>query len=124
MSKDLPMIKKEGIFTKIKKWVKRLVGKEEIIIEPVQEITKDDIEKIKEDSFREGLKVKSKDVILFLQKQLESKQIQISDLTEEQMDEMIELYETQIIENKKILERKDKIIKDYEVKYIKIKKGV
>lgn len=40
------------------------------------------------------------------------------------MDEMIELYETQIIENKKILERKDKIIKDYEVKYIKIKKGV
>ena len=106
MNNDLPMIKKEGIFIKIKKWFQKILKKEEVIVEPVQEITKEEINKIKEDSFREGLKVKSKDVILFLQKQLESKQIQISDLTEEQMDEIIELYETQIAEIDVLIEQK------------------
>lgn len=116
MNKDLPMIKKEGIFTKIKKWFERLFGKEEVIVETVQDITKEDIQRIKEDSFREGLKVKSKDVILFLQKQLESKQIRISDLTEEQMDEMIELYETQITEIDIIIEQKKNRINKFKNK--------
>ena len=116
MNKDLPMIKKEGIFTKIKNWLKRLIGKEETIIESVQEITTSELKKIKEDSFREGLKVKSKDVILFLQKQLESRHILISDLTDEQMDEIIELYKTQIVEKEKIIKEKKEKINNYKNK--------
>lgn len=116
MNKDLPMIKKEGIFTKIKKWFKKLFVKEEIVVEPVQEITKEDIQKIKENSFREGLKVKSKDVIMFLKRQLEENKIQLIDLTEEQLLELIDLYEIQIEEKDKIIEKNNKLISQYKNK--------
>lgn len=111
MNKNLPMIRNENIFTKIKRWFRKLLGKDEVIIETVQEITENATNEEKEDRFRESLKVKSKDVILFLQKQLESNQIRISDLTDEQMDEMIELLTMQIKEQKKIIE-KTNIIKE------------
>jgi len=116
MNCNLPIIKKEGIFSKIKKLINRILGKEEIIIEPVQELTKEDIEKIKKDSFREGLKVKSKDVILFLQRQLEEKKIQLTDLTNEQLEELIELYERQIREKKEKIEQNNKKIEIYKNK--------
>ena len=119
MNNNLPMIKKEGIFVKIKNWFKRLIGKEEIIVEPVKEYTKNEIEEIKKDSFREGLKVKSKDVILFLQKQLEEKKIKILDLTEEQLQEIIELYENQTneIKNKtqQIINKTEQIKRKYNI---------
>ena len=119
MNNNIPMIKKEGLFTKIKSWFKRLIGKEEIIIEPVKEYTKNEIEEIKKDSFREGLKVKSKDVILFLQKKLEEKKIQISDLTDEQLEEMVELYNNQTneIKNKtqQIINKTEQIKRKYNV---------
>ena len=105
MNNNMPMIKKEGLFTKIKSWFKRLFAKEEVVIESFQEPVKNEIEEIKKASFKEGLKVKTKDIILLLQRQLEEKQIQISDLTDEQLEEMIELYENQIQDKKKILKQ-------------------
>ena len=119
MNRNIPMIKKEGIFSKIKNWFKRLLGKEEIIIEQAKEYTKSEIEEIKKDSFKEGLKVKSKDVILFLQRQLEEKKIQISDLTDEQVEEMIELYENQTKEIKnrtqQIINKTEQIKRKYNI---------
>ena len=83
-----------------KNWFKRFFAKEEVVIESFQEPVKNEIEEIKKASFKEGLKVKTKDIILLLQRQLEEKQIQISDLTDEQLEEMIELYENQTNEIK------------------------
>lgn len=111
MNRNVPMIKKERIFSKIKNWFKGLFSKEEIMIEPVQEYTKSDIEEIKEASFKEGLKIKSKDVILFLQKQFESNEIKLTDLTDEQLEEMLKLYEFQIKEKKELLKNYDQKIK-------------
>jgi len=109
MNNNLPMIKKEGIFTKIKNWIKRLLGKEEITIEPAQELSRpQNIQETKKCSFKKDLKVKSKDVLLFLQRQLENKEIPISDLTDEELDKMIELCKIQIEE----MENKIKNIKN------------
>ena len=41
MNNNLPEIKREGIFTKIKKWFKSLLGIGKIIEEPVQEAIKE-----------------------------------------------------------------------------------
>jgi len=113
MENNLPEVRKEGIFTKIKNWFKGLFSREKVIERPVQEDIKeinDSVEEIKNDSFKESIKAESKDRILFLQRQLKEKQIEISDLTDEELDEMIELYETQIEEKEKILKQyKDKL---------------
>ena len=36
MNNNMPMIKKEGLFTKIKSWFKRLFAKEELIINAIK----------------------------------------------------------------------------------------
>lgn len=113
MNKNLPMIKKEGIFSKIRNLIKRLLGKENVIIQPIQEFLEEDIQKIKENSFKEGLKVKSKEIILFLQRQLEEKKIQLTDLTNEQLEELIELYDNQIKETKEKIDQNKRKIEKY-----------
>ena len=108
MNINLPQIKKEGAFTKIKNWFKGLFAREKVTEQPVQEAIKEinnSVEEIKNDSFKASIKVESKDRILFLQRQLKEKQIEISDLTDEELDEMIELYEAQIEEKKEILKK-------------------
>lgn len=109
MNKNLPEIKREGIFERIGRWFRKLFKKEEVIIEePVQtamdEIDKQ-VEEIKKVSFRESIQVESKDKILALQRKLKEKQIEISDLTDEELDEMIELYKKQIGEKKNKLKQ-------------------
>lgn len=109
MNSNLPQIRRDGIFTKIKNWFKNLFRKEKVIIEEpihttIQEIDKQ-VEEIKKNSFKENLQIESKDKILMLQRKLKEKQIEIADLTDEELDEMIELYRKQILEKKKQLEQ-------------------
>ena len=104
MNTNLPEIKKESVFGKIKNWFKKLFGAKEIIEEPVQEATKDinnSVEEIKKSNFKQSLQVESKDKILAFQRKLKEKQIEISELTDEELDEMIDLYKGQIKIKKK-----------------------
>lgn len=99
MNRNLPQIKKESIFLKLKNWFRKLFSIGEIIEEPVQEAIREidsNVEKIKKSNFKEVLQVESKDKILALQRKLKAKQIEIADLTDEELDEMIELYKNQI----------------------------
>jgi len=110
MNNNLPQIKKEGIFTRISNWLKKLFGHIEIIESPVEENVEEKNINQRE-NFRDSIKVKNKDVILFLQKKLKENQISISDLTDEQLEEMIELYEAQVEEKRNILKNyKDKLL--------------
>jgi len=101
---NLPMIKKEGIFYKIKKWLKNLFNREKVIESKIEELTNP--EKIDKSTFIESIKVKSNDVILSLQIKLEKGEIGIKDLSDDELDEMIELYNKKIEDKKKILEHK------------------
>lgn len=114
MNSELPMKIKDGILQKIKRWLQGLFKKEIAISTKVKKMEKEDNELLKKDSFRESLAVESKEAILFLQRQLEEKKIKISDLTENQKDELIEIYEFQIEELKKNIEQKNKLLKKYE----------
>lgn len=108
MNNNLPEIKKEGIFTKIKNWFKKLFSKDEIIVEPIEEAIREinhNIDEINKEDFKKSLQIQSKDRILALHRKLKEKQIEIADLTDEELDELIELYK------KKIKEKKDKIRK-------------
>jgi len=120
MNNNLPEIKREGIFTRIKNWFKGLFGIGEIVEEPVQEAIKEidkEVGEIKKDTFKESLQVESKDKILALQRKLKEKQMEIADLTDEELDEMLELYKNQIKE-------KENKLRNYRNKIIKNKKGV
>lgn len=108
MNTNLPEIRKEKVFTRIKKWFKNIFGIGEIIEEHIQEVVNQE-----KNDFREELKVKSKDVILALQRKINEEQMEISELTDEQLDEMIELYQSQI-------EEKEKRIRFYKQKLMKI----
>lgn len=119
MNNNLPQIKKEGMFVKIKNWFKKIFANKDTVEKQIQENVeekRDSLEEINKDSFKDFIKVESKDRILFLQRQLEEKQIEISDLTDEELDEMIQLYESQI-------EEKEKILKQYKDKLKKTKEG-
>lgn len=116
MNNNLPEIKKESFFQKFKNWFKRLFIKEEIIIEdPIKDAINEiseSIDDIKRNKFIDEIKVESKDEILSLQRKLKEKQIEIADLTDEQLDEMIELYKEQIQYKKdKLKKYKNKIKK-------------
>jgi len=102
MNNNLPEIKREGLFTKIKNWFKRVFNKEEIVEEAITEINHN-VEEFKKEDFKKSIQIESKDKILALHRKLKEKQIEIADLTDEELDEMIELYK------KKIKEKKDKL---------------
>ena len=105
MNNNSLMIKKENIFYKIKKWFKNLFGKDEIIEQEIDE--SNEINRLTERmSFIDSIKVESKDVILSLQKKLKSEDIRIEDLTDQELYEMIELYQKQIEEKKNSLENR------------------
>lgn len=99
MNNNLPEIRREGIFTKIKNWFKNLFEKNNLEKDLIQE----SIEEIKNANFKDSIKVESKERILFLQRKIKEKQMEIADLTDEELDEMIELYVDQIKEKKNIL---------------------
>lgn len=51
-------------------------------------------------NFMKNIKLNNNETILKLQRKLKSKQIEISNLTDEELDKMIKLYQKQIIEKK------------------------
>ncbi len=116
MENNLPTIKKENIFIKIKKWFISIFKKAEIVEttyhETVIEDINQNIEEMKKSTFKDELKVESKDRILALQRKLKEKQMEISELTDEELDELIELYKVQIEEKKqKLKQYRNKISK-------------
>lgn len=109
MNTNLPEIKKDSIFIKFKKWFKRLFGIEETVQDAINDINSN-VEEIKKTEFKQQLQAESKDSILALQRRLKEKQIEISELTDEELDEMIELYKNQINTKKEKLKKyKNKI---------------
>lgn len=100
MNEILPKIKKETIFDRIKKWFKINFEKKQVE-ENLNEISNTIItsEKQKND-FIEKIQINNDDKIILLQKRLKEGMIEISDLTENELEELIDLYEKQIQEKK------------------------
>ena len=100
MNSNLPQIRKENFFSKLRKWIKKLFIKEEIIIEePVKDAINEinnSANEIKKSDFINELKVENKDKIIALQRKLKEKQIEIAELTDEELDELIAIYKQQI----------------------------
>lgn len=98
MNNNLPAIKKDGIFVKIKNWFSKLFktyeNKEEYFLEEksYQFENKTD--------FIENIKIENNDRIFMLQRKIKEKQMEISDLTNQELDELIEFYKDQIEEKK------------------------
>lgn len=109
MSEFLPKIKKEGIFEKIKKWFKiSFKGK---IVE--EEIKNEKLTKFNMNEKSTNEYIKNNNKIFILQKRLKEGLIEISDLTDEELDEIIELYKKQVEEKKnKLRFYRNKIIKN------------
>ena len=108
MNNNLPKTNEESLFTKVKNWFKKLFN----INEPIQEKLKTeevqvkiDTSEMKKNKFAEELKVDTNDKILLLQHKLEMNDIEISDLSDEELDKMIELYKEQIQQKKEKLKK-------------------
>lgn len=106
-NENLPQVVKENIFFKIKRLIKGLIKKnEKKIVEPkvVQS------NKQEEKSFTETLKVEDLTKILNLQKELKENKIKIEELTDNQLQQMIDLYKKQIEQKKLKLKQYRQII--------------
>lgn len=98
MNNKLPMIRKEGIFYRIKEWFKKLFHRDEILEQQVEEEKIEKVTVTERVSFINSLKVESKGVIVALQRKLKNEDIKIEDLSDDELYEMIELYIKQIDE--------------------------
>ena len=110
MNNNLPAIKREGIFIKIKNWFLRLFKKYERTDEYFLEESSRQL-KNKTD-FVDNIKVENNGRIFILQRKIKEKQMEISDLTNQELDQLIELYKEQIEEKKmKLKQYRLKIVK-------------
>lgn len=120
MNENLPQVIQEGFFTKIKNWFLKIFRKQkkaEYLIEDTVEKVYSEVDKSNKEKFIQNIKVEDKEKIIMLQRKIKEKQIEISDLTNEELDEMIELYKSQIEEKKVKLQQ-------YRVRIRNIKKDV
>jgi len=99
----LPVVKKETLFTKIFNWFSNIFFNNRYKKNISDSINTDNtsINEIQKNNFIESIKVESKDKIFSLQRKLKANQVKISELTDKELDEMIELYKSQI-QSKKI----------------------
>lgn len=97
MNNNLPQLRKEGLLEKIKNYFLKIFRKKERFENQNPDTVENEVSK---NEFIENIKVENKDMILMLQRKIKEKQIEISDLTDEQLDEMLELYKSQIEEKK------------------------
>lgn len=104
MNNNLPEIAKDNIFIKIRKWIFKFMPKNKQ--KNVDESVPKDNEK-DENTFKEKIHISD---AIALQRKLTDKQIKIQELTDEELDEMIKLYEDQIEEQKAVLKRYREII--------------
>jgi len=98
---NLPEKRRTDIFYKIKMWFFNLRKKNDNCVECTEE-KKTTIDPRK-NKFIEEIKCKTNDRLLYLQKELKSNKIKISELTDKELDDLIELYELQIKEKREIL---------------------
>ena len=113
-SKSLMAVKEQSIFQKIKNFFKRLFGKEENSFNtaPVQNI-EDTVPTNSRTSFSETIRIVEDEEtkLLKLQKQYRSGQIKESDMSQEQIDSLCNLYDRQIENSEKSNQkRKEKIL--------------
>jgi len=108
MNEKLPQVIQESFFTKIKNWFNKFFRKQKSIENSIQENLNEINNEIYEDSkadFVQNIKVKNKDNILLLQRKIKEKQMEISELTDQELDEIIALYKGQIEEKKQKLKQ-------------------
>lgn len=102
-----------GFFSKIKRFFKNIFSKEKNYNNSNVEAENNNEENNEKDSFRESLKVISPEEdpeLLLLQKKLRAGEIKIEDLSDEQEDKLIELYDRQIkIKKQRIEELRNEI---------------
>lgn len=114
-NKSLMAVKEQSIFQKIKNFFKRIFWKEDISINttPVQNIEENRVPTNSRISFPETIKIiEDEDTkLLKLQKQYRSGQIKESDMSQEQIDSLCNLYDRQIANLEKANQkRKEKIL--------------
>lgn len=104
MNNNLPQTVKDNIFTKIRKWFFKFIpnNKQKNVVES-ESITKEN----NENTFKEKIQISD---AMALQRKLTERQMEIQELTDEELDEVIKLYEEQIEEQKATLKRYREII--------------
>lgn len=109
---SMQAINEKSFLYKIKAFFKKLFFKTEDIKEPVEQIQS----VIKEDNsvkneFMQDIKIETNDKLIAIQKKLESGEMEISELDDEQKDKLIELYDRQIaMKKEKLANIKKKIL--------------
>lgn len=98
MKKDVSQSKNLKISEKIITFFKK--GKNEKTV-----LKNDGTLEISKNNFSENIKAKNNDRIISLQLKLKENQIKIEDLTDEELNQMIELYEKNISDKKKRLKQ-------------------
>ena len=102
-NEQLPLIRKDNILVKIKNYFLNLFNKRK---KNTKEINITNEKQNKNEAFRGNIQTNSNEDILRLQKKLKEKQIEISSLTDDELDRMIDLYKKQI-------EKKEEKLKQY-----------
>lgn len=103
MNTNLPIKKKDNILVKIKKFFLRLFNKQEIYSEYANNQVLNSKMNNSSKTFLEEIKVKDISKKFFLKRKLESKEMHIYELSDEELDEMIEFYENFIKEKRSVL---------------------
>lgn len=102
---SIQKINGSSLMYQIKSFFKKLFFKDKAIEQPVeqiQNIVKEDNTNIKSE-FIKDIKVETNDKLIAIQKKLESGEMEISELEDEQKDKLIELYDKQIAMKKEKL---------------------
>ena len=107
MNNNLPQKRQENLFIKIRRWFWDFFRK--------QKNTENSLEKNAEiqenkNNFIEKIKVENKDKIIILQRKIEEKSMKISELTDQELEQLIEFYKEQIEMKKEKLKQYRKII--------------
>lgn len=110
---SMQVINESSFIYRIKSFFKKLFFKEKPIEQPVeqiQNIVEEDNTNTKSE-FIKDIKVETNDKLIAIQKKLESGEMEISELEDEQKDKLIELYDKQIaMKKEKLASIKQKIL--------------
>lgn len=98
--KNLPQTINKNIFIKLKMWFFSFFKKNKTNANENTEILDNNKGKEQTSNFKTDIQLESFNKIFTLQKKLKDNQIKISDLTNNELDEMIKLYRNQISEKK------------------------
>ena len=95
---NLPQVVKEGLFTRIGRWLKNIIGKNKK--ENIVYVENDVVENTQKQDFVSNIKIQEDNQenkkVKILQKELKDKKINASDLSDKEIKQIIELYKNQI----------------------------